>query len=299
MPATSIMTNAHSTVDMELIAITNRVRELLYIEQEWLRKEERLILNIEHATDPSTIKPFKEQLEKVVKIRKEQQEKTRECQKYQALHERLRATETVRAAIRKGRNNGESYRAYSWRLEHLDRVYKICELPSHEELLKDLQLTVPSTTVNLIELRNYIHQIAEGSPKKKIDRVDVFIKYLGYMLGPDDASERKRSWIASIGSAQSDVASSRSDRPNKKPRRGTGGFYCGNGCGKNNTHDTADCKICNKCYRRGHIALNCFRKKTVSPERFRQWRHSGHPARGGRGGRGGRNVSSNYDLGNR
>ncbi|KAG0289407.1 hypothetical protein BGZ98_003844, partial [Dissophora globulifera] len=230
MSATSIMINAHSAVDMELIAITNRVRELLYIEQEWLRKEERLILNIEHATDPSTIKSFKEQLEQVIKIRKEQQEKTRECQKYQALHEQLRATEAVRAAIRKGRNNGESYRAYSWRLEHLDHVYKICELPSHEELLKDLQLTVPSFVINTMELRNNIRQIAEGSPEKKIDRVDVFIKYLGNMWGPDDANERKRSWTASIGSAQTDVASSRSDRPIKKPRRGTSGSHCGNGC---------------------------------------------------------------------
>ncbi|KAF8920045.1 hypothetical protein BGZ58_004507 [Dissophora ornata] len=139
--------------------------------------------------------------------------------------------EMVNAAVRCGRKPGEAYKEYAWRLESLVRVFKLGRSSVRTGLFKDLFKTT-------------------------IDLAEDFVKYLELIPGPDDANYRKRSWTTILPCSDLDshpvkkqrIASAGDEQGTTRMR---GEFMCLNGCGKNATHNTADCKICGLCKGRG------------------------------------------------
>jgi hypothetical protein len=221
----------------------------------------------------------------------------------------LEKEEQAKAAICKGRREGESYEKYAWRLERIVRIYKICESPTHSTALKFMKATIPSEVLNSMNLRfaieNALKDVNADQVPLEITRADQFYTCLERMEGPDDCEERKRIRASFPEDTIEESRAAKRLKPNasdetQKPMLGKPKtfFDCDNGCGRNTTHDTSGCIICGNCKARGHYASKCPKDKAQASTSTSN-PNNGHNSRGGyRGGlhRGGspRGGNPNY-----
>ncbi|KAF9271563.1 hypothetical protein BGZ68_003359, partial [Mortierella alpina] len=100
---------------------------------------------------------------------------------------------------------------------------------------------------------------------QSLTSIKEYCSYLETIDGPDEANAKKRALESDSDDDDSEpsptkksIASKVKGRPDSKGSKPSGSkYYCANGHGNNNSHDTKDCKVCGKCGKPGHLADNC------------------------------------------
>ncbi|KAF9343014.1 hypothetical protein BGX26_006427, partial [Mortierella sp. AD094] len=205
-------------------------------------------------------------------------------------------TREVIQAVKAGMIKGESYKRYAWRLERINRIYKISGSASEEQVVAHLELSIPSATLDQLNMLLTLLYV-RGTGDRTFQRtksIKDFYRSLVHLAGPDDCDDRRHSRAHAERDDDDEGARpakrSKSKHDNKDSDAfGKSGqiFFCRNGCGTNKTHDTEGCLICGTCKARGHLADKCPKdaKKvnfptTAAASNQRQGHHGSFNAKG-------------------
>ncbi|KAI1286614.1 hypothetical protein EDD11_010581, partial [Mortierella claussenii] len=92
-----------------------------------------------------------------------------------------------------GREKGESYKSYYYRLNRLIEVYKVKELPKHADVTQTLRMSVPSLTLTVMEIAEVQQQMLKfiGMLMPDVTTLDFLMKAIPQVHGPDDTPEWK------------------------------------------------------------------------------------------------------------
>ncbi|KAK3824088.1 MAG: hypothetical protein JOS17DRAFT_792747 [Linnemannia elongata] len=178
---------------------------------------------------------------------------------------------TVKKVAEIGRRPKESYRNLSARLQRSVRIYRIDD--KNAAVLSGLLGSLPSSELNIIKSALQKEGITLG--EVKLDSLGAVLTTLQALEGPDDSVKRPYSFVDNDESISHDTFVN--DKKEKRRKRNNN--YKNNNInqdkstpsessvassskmcdfhGPNKTHDTKDCRICNKCNRRGHTAYHC------------------------------------------
>ncbi|KAG0020868.1 hypothetical protein BGZ80_003440 [Entomortierella chlamydospora] len=175
-------------------------------------------------------------------------------------------TREVIQAVKACMIKGESYKRYAWRLERINRIYKIGGSAFREQVVAHLELSIPATTLDQLNvLLTVLH--VQGTSDRTFQRATTikdFCRSLVHLAGPEDCDDRRHSHEHADrddngdGARPAKRAKSRHDNKDSDVFGKSGQtFFCRNGCGTNKTHDTEGCLICGNCKARGHLADKC------------------------------------------
>ena len=92
-----------------------------------------------------------------------------------------------------GRNKGESYKAFGFRLNRLVEVYKVRDLPKHSDVAHSLRMSIPSLTLTVMQLAEAVKRLTTfvGMPMLDVETLDFLMEAIPNVHGPDDATEWK------------------------------------------------------------------------------------------------------------
>ncbi|KAF8947399.1 hypothetical protein BGZ46_005591, partial [Entomortierella lignicola] len=202
-------------------------------------------------------------------------------------------THEVIKAVKAGMTKGESYKRYAWRLERINRIYKISGSASEDQVVSLLELSIPASALAQLHMHLTIaYSIKAGELSfRRVSTIQDFCQSLVILEGPEDCDDRRHN------RDHADLDNDDGDRPNKRAKtrhdtkdatsgKSGSSFFCRNGCGSNRTHNTEGCIICGNCKARGHFADKCPKetKTTTSPSlptaNQRQGNNSSFNARG-------------------
>ncbi|KAF8968445.1 hypothetical protein BGZ46_010848, partial [Entomortierella lignicola] len=175
-------------------------------------------------------------------------------------------TQEAIKVIKAGMTKGESCKRYAWRLERLNRIYKISGSAFEEQVVSRLKLSIPAVALNQLNIHFSIVQFhgKSGWTFTPVTTIKDFAQALLGVAGPDDCDERRHSREYADRDEDDDRA-----RPAKKSKIRHDGknsavsskpgqtFFCRNGCGTNRSHSTEGCLICGRCKGRGRLADQC------------------------------------------
>ncbi|KAF9554925.1 hypothetical protein EC968_009255 [Mortierella alpina] len=141
----------------------------------------------------------------------------------------------VQAVISGGIRKNELYREFAYRIRRSVRLNKLPD--TDRAKLEGVKQALPS----------------------------MYCSYLETIDGPDEANAKKRALESDSDeedseptpSKKSQMSKGKSKADSKGTKPSGSKYYCANGHGDNNSHDTKDCKVCGQCGKPGHLADNC------------------------------------------
>ncbi|KAF9083977.1 hypothetical protein BGX29_002805, partial [Mortierella sp. GBA35] len=192
--------------------------------------------------------------------------------------------DTVARVAEIGRRSKESYRNFALRLQRSVRVYRIDD--GNTTVLSGILRSMPSLELNLI--KGAIQKAGTSLFEVKMDSINEILSVISAMEGPDDSLKRQHHLVDDDSDDDDNTPSPKFDKKNnnKRPRhpnqRGNGRrgkgktnttssssssssssfsndkktFHCDHH-GDNRTHNTKDCRFCDKCKQHGHTAPFC------------------------------------------
>jgi len=166
----------------------------------------------------------------------------------------------VQAVISGGIRKNELYREFSYRIRRSVRLNKLPD--TDRATLEGVKQALPSMVNSMVELK---YMVTSKKDMQSLTSIREYCYYLETIDGPDEANAKKRALESDSDSDDSEPSPSKKSLPSKVkgradskgPKPSGGKYYCANGHGDNNSHDTKDCKVCGQCGKPGHLADNC------------------------------------------
>ncbi|KAF9084865.1 hypothetical protein BGX27_003689, partial [Mortierella sp. AM989] len=104
-------------------------------------------------------------------------------------------TRDVIEAVKAGMVKGESYKHYAWRLERINRIYKISGSASEEQVVSLLELSISAAILTQLHFHfSSVNYKGTGARTfQRIATIKDFCKSLVIVEGPDDCDDRRQN----------------------------------------------------------------------------------------------------------
>ncbi|KAF8942618.1 hypothetical protein BGZ46_006721, partial [Entomortierella lignicola] len=104
-------------------------------------------------------------------------------------------THEVIKAVKAGMIKGESYKRYAWRLERINRIYKITGSASEDQVVSLLKLSIPASALAQLHMHLTIaYSIKAGELSfRRVSTMQDFCQSLVILEGPEDCDDRRHN----------------------------------------------------------------------------------------------------------
>jgi len=103
-------------------------------------------------------------------------------------------SEEVELFAKAGRDKGESYREFEYRLRRLVEVYRVKELPKHADVASSIQMSIPSLALTVMQMGQVMKMMLQhiNMPMPEVNTLDFLVDSISNVHGPDDCDEWKK-----------------------------------------------------------------------------------------------------------
>ncbi|KAF9345683.1 hypothetical protein BGX26_002877 [Mortierella sp. AD094] len=103
-------------------------------------------------------------------------------------------SEEVDLFARAGRDKGESYQEFEYRLRRLIEVYRVKEPPKHADVALSIQMSIPSLALTVMQMGQVMKMMLKhvNMPMPDINTLEFLVDSISNVHGPDDCDEWKK-----------------------------------------------------------------------------------------------------------